>query len=210
MSDSALLIDNVWARPTDRTMALLRSAALVVGFALLTAALAQFEITLGFTPVPITGQTLGVLLAGAALGPLKGSASQLLYWILGMIGLPFYSGGDHGWKSATGGTFGYFVGFVVAAAAIGYLAQRRNDRNFASSFAAMALGTMIIYVLGAGWLAHSLNIPVATGDANAIAYGVTPFLIGDLIKLIVAGALLPASWKLVGMVKGDGSNNSVG
>jgi biotin transport system substrate-specific component len=210
MSDAALLIDNVWARPSDRANALLRAGVLVLGFALLTAGLAQFEIRLAFTPVPITGQTLGVLLAGATLGPVLGSSSQLLYWLMGMIGLPFYAGGKSGWTQATGATMGYFVGFILAAAAIGYLAQRRNDRNFASSFAAMALGTVIIYICGAGWLAHSLHIPVATGDANAIAYGVTPFLIGDAIKLIIAGALLPAAWIVVGKVKGqsDGVSDS--
>ena len=136
MSDAALLIDNVWARPSDRANALLRAGVLVLGFALLTAGLAQFEIHLAFTPVPITGQTLGVLLAGATLGPVLGSSSQLLYWLMGMIGLPFYAGGKSGWTQATGATMGYFVGFILAAAAIGYLAQRRNDRNFASSFAA--------------------------------------------------------------------------
>ena len=198
MSDAALLIDNVWARPSDRANALLRAGVLVLGFALLTAGLAQFEIHLAFTPVPITGQTLGVLLAGATLGPVLGSSSQLLYWLMGMIGLPFYAGGKSGWTQATGATMGYFVGFILAAAAIGYLAQRRNDRNFASSFAAMALGTVI------------MHIPVATGDANAIAYGVTPFLIGDAIKLIIAGALLPAAWIVVGKVKGqsDGVSDS--
>jgi biotin transport system substrate-specific component len=175
---------------------MLRTGALVLGFALLTAALAQFEIKLSFTPVPITGQTLGVLLAGGALGMRLGAASQGLYWVMGLIGLPFYSGGEGGWKAGTGATMGYLVGFIVAAALIGYLAERRHDRNLVSSVAAMALGSAIIYILGAGWLAHSLNIPIATGDANAIAYGVTPFLIGDAIKMLLAGALLPAAWSI--------------
>jgi biotin transport system substrate-specific component len=193
---SPVITNRLWAPPAESTKAMLRTGALVLGFALLTAALAQFEIKLSFTPVPITGQTLGVLLAGGALGMRLGAASQGLYWVMGLIGLPFYSGGEGGWEAGTGATMGYLVGFIAAAALIGYLAERRHDRNLVSSVAAMALGSAIIYILGAGWLAHSLHIPIATGDANAIAYGVTPFLIGDTIKMLLAGALLPAAWSI--------------
>ena len=192
-----VLVDRLWTRPSERNAAIVRAAALALTFALLTALLAQFEWKLSFTPVPITGQTLGVLLAGGTLGWRTGAASQLLYWLLGMIGLPFYAGGKGGWADATGATMGYFVGFVAAAGVIGYLAARRQDRNFASSLSAMALGSIIIYVFGAGWLAHKLHIPVATGETNALTLGVTPFLIGDLIKLVLAGALLPSVWALV-------------
>lgn len=193
---SAVLSDRVWAAPTDRSRAIARDAVLIVGFALLTAALAQFELHLAFTPVPITGQTLGVLLAGGALGARRGAASQACYWLMGLA-LPFYSGGEHGWTVATGATFGYFVGFALAAAVIGHLAERRQDRTLSTSLAAMALGTVVVYVTGAAWLAHDLGIPVATGDTNAIGLGVTPFLIGDLVKLVLAGALLPAAWAIV-------------
>lgn len=190
-----VLADRLWAAAGTRRVT--RDAVLVVGFALLTAALAQFELHLGFTPVPITGQTLGVLLAGGALGARRGATSQLLYWGLGLTGLPFYSGGAGGWESGTGATLGYFAGFAVAAAVIGHLAERRQDRTLSTSVAAMALGSVVIYVCGATWLAHDLGVPVATGESNAISLGVTPFLVGDLIKLVVAGALLPAAWKLV-------------
>ncbi len=192
-----VLIDQLWRRPSIRNLAVARTVALVVGFALLTAALAQWEWKLGFTPVPITGQTLGVLLAGGALGWRSGAASQMLYWVFGLVGLPFYSGGDGGWSIGTGATMGYFVGFVVAAGVVGYLAERRQDRNLASAWSAMALGSVIIYVFGAGWLAHDLGLPVATGDVNALSLGVTPFLIGDIVKLTLAGALLPGAWALV-------------
>ncbi|HEY4334040.1 MAG TPA: biotin transporter BioY [Ilumatobacteraceae bacterium] len=190
-----VISDRLWAPPSARTQARIRIAILVIGFALLTAALAQFKITLSFTPVPITGQTLGVLLAGGALGWRAGAASQVAYWLMGLV-LPFYSGGTHGWKIATGTNFGYFVGFVAAAALVGYLAQRKQDRNFVSCLSAMALASFMIYVCGAGWLAYDLSIPVATGSTNAISLGVTPFLIGDVIKLALAGALLPAAWAL--------------
>jgi biotin transport system substrate-specific component len=192
----ATLIDVIWPLPSERSRATIRTATAILAFALLTALLAQFEFALGFTPVPITGQTLGVLLAGGALGLRAGAASQLLYWILGMAGLPFYAGGDGGWQAATGATMGYFVGFVVAAAVIGYLAQRGETRNLITSMSAMALGSFVIYAFGATWLAFELDIPLASGDPNAIALGVTPFLIGDAIKLVLAGALLPATWTL--------------
>ena len=191
-----VLVDQLWARPSARTSAAIRTAVLVVGFALLTAALAQWKLSLSFTPVPITGQTLGVLLAGGTLGWRSGAASQLLYWLMGLTGLPFYAGGKGGWTAGTGTTMGYLVGFVVAAGVIGYLAERKQDRNLASSWSAMALGSIIIYAFGAGWLAYKLNIPVATGKDNALAFGVTPFLIGDTIKLVLAGALLPGAWAL--------------
>lgn len=198
LASNATLIDVIWPPPSERSKANTRAVAAIVGFALVTALLAQFEIALGFTPVPITGQTLGVLLAGGALGLRAGAASQLLYWLLGMIGLPFYAGGDGGWQAATGATMGYFVGFIAAAALVGYLAQRGETRNLVTSMSAMALGSFVIYAIGASWLAYRLNIPLASGDPNAISLGVTPFLIGDAIKLVVAGALLPATWKLLG------------
>lgn len=194
---SAVLADRLWAQPSDQARAHVRTATLVVAFALLTAGLARFELHLGFTPVPITGQTLGVLLAGGALGWKSGAASQGLYWLLGLTGLPFYSGGTGGWHAGTGATMGYLVGFIAAAAVVGYLAERRQDRNVLSSMSAMALGSVVIYVLGAAWLAHTYGLPVATGEKSAISLGVTPFLIGDTIKLVVAGSLLPAAWAIV-------------
>lgn len=187
--------------PAARTRQHARTVALVTGFALLTAALAQWKITLGFTPVPITGQTLGVLLAGASLGSVKGAASQALYWAMGLVGLPFYSGGDGGWKSGTGTTMGYLVGFIVAAALVGLLAERRQDRSFLSSIPAMLLGSMIIYVFGVTWLAHDLHVGVANsnpdvlGGETGLSLGMTPFLIGDALKVLVAGSLTPLAWR---------------
>ncbi|MBM3729427.1 MAG: biotin transporter BioY [Actinobacteria bacterium] len=183
--------------PGLRARAAAPSAVLVVAFALLTAALAQVEISLGFTPVPITGQTLAVLLAGTSLGMSRGAASQLLYWVMGLVGLPFYSGGESGWQSGTGATLGYLMGFIVAAAVVGHLAERRHDRRVLSSLSAMALGTVVIYTMGALWLAHDLGVPIANGEQNAITMGVTPFLVGDLIKMAIAGLAAPAVWATV-------------
>ena len=187
-----------------------RDAALVVGFALLTAAAAQISIPLGFTPVPITGQTFAVLLAGGALGMTRGGLSQLLYVALGAIGLPFYADGDGGWSAATGSTAGYLVGFVIAAMVIGWMAERGQDRKVATAIPAFLVGSVIIYALGASWLAHSIDVPLTAGIAadgsiepSAIAYGVGPFLVGDVLKAVLAGLLLPAAWKARSVVEGD-------
>jgi biotin transport system substrate-specific component len=175
-----------------------RSAALVVGGALLTAAAAQITIHLPWTPVPITGQTFSVLLVGGALGWRRGALSQLLYVALGAAGLPFYAanaeGQRGGWELTTGPTAGYFVGFVLAAAIVGWLAQRGQDRRLDTSITAMLAGTAVIYLCGVWWLAYDLGLDAET----AMAQGMTPFVIGDMLKLALAGATLPTAWRLVG------------
>lgn len=175
-----------------------RSALAVVGFAVLTALLAQVRIGLGFTPVPITGQTLAVLLAGTTLGSRRGALSMGLYWLIGMV-VPFgwYSNATHGWKVASGATAGYLFGFIVAAFVVGLLAERGQDRNPLTSLTAMLFGTFVVYVFGVAWLAHKLNVPVFDGDQNALTMGVVPFIAGDIVKLVIAGAVGPSAWRLV-------------
>ena len=192
-----LVLSDIWPKPHARTQTIIRNATLVVGFALLTAICAQIRIPLGFTPVPITGQTFAVLLAGAALGKKLGALSQLTYWLAGLTGLPFYSNATGGWSAGTGATMGYMIGFILAAIAIGHLAELKHDRKFITSLPAMLLGSAIIYICGATWLAHSLNIAVATGDKNAIGLGVAPFLIGDLIKMLLAAMSTATIWRLI-------------
>ena len=170
------------------------TATLVVGFALLTAAAAQVRIPLPFTPVPVTGQTFAVLLAGASLGWRAGAASQGVYVLLGVVGFPFFAGGAGGWEYATGATLGYLIGFVVAAAAVGYLAERRQDRTVATALPAFLAGSFVIYLFGVSWLMISLQ----TDLADATVKGLVPFLVGDLLKVALAGTLLPVVWKLVG------------
>lgn len=170
------------------------TAALVIGFALLTAAAAQVRVPLPFTPVPVTGQTFAVLLAGAALGSRAGAASQGLYVLLGLGGLPFFSGGNGGWDYATGPTLGYLVGFVVAAAVVGSLAERKQDRTIATALPAFLAGTVVIYLFGVAWLMASLP----TDLTDALVKGMVPFVVGDLLKVALAGTLLPAAWKLAG------------
>ena len=191
------MLADIWARPQARTNIFVRNTTLVVSFALLTAICAQIRIPLRFTPVPITGQTFAVLLAAAVLGKKLGALSQLTYWLAGLTGLPFYSNATGGWSVGTGATMGYMIGFIFAAAAIGHLAELKHDRKFITSLPAMLLGSAIIYTCGAVWLAHSLNIAVATGDKSAISLGVAPFLIGDLIKMLLAAMSTATIWRLV-------------
>jgi biotin transport system substrate-specific component len=175
-----------------------RDAVAIVGFALFTALAAQISIPLGFTPVPLTGQTFAILLAGGVLGANRGALSMGLYVALGAIGLPFYASASGGWSVATGATAGYLVGFIVAAFVVGKMAEHGQDRKLATSLPAFLAGSVIIYAFGATWLAYKLNVPLtaAAGEPSAIAYGVAPFLVGDTIKALLAGAILPAAWIL--------------
>ena len=167
------------------------TGVLVVGFALLTAAAAQIRIPLPFTPVPITGQTFAVLLSGAVLGGTAGAASQALYVLAGLV-LPFYAGGASGWTHATGATGGFLIGFVAAAWIVGALAERSQDRNVITAIPAFLTGTVVIYLVGVPWLANVLGVSWTT----AIEQGMAPFVVGDLLKIVAAGMLLPATWKL--------------
>lgn len=185
-----------------------RDVVAVVGFSLLTAAAAQIAIPLGFTPVPITGQTFAVLLAGGVLGANRGAASQLLYVLMGAVGLPFFADGSSGVtvEGAFIPTFGYLVGFVAAAWVIGLMAERRQDRNVSSAIPAFLAGSVIIYVFGATFLAWNLGIPFAADldQASALKFGIAPFVIGDAVKAALAGVLLPGAWKLANTTNGEG------
>jgi biotin transport system substrate-specific component len=172
-----------------------RTAVVVVAGAALIAACAQISIPLPFTPVPVTGQTFAVLLVGAGLGSLAGSASALLYVAAGALGAPIYAGHAHGWHVVTSATGGYLVGFVVAAAVTGQLAERRWDRRFSSSLGALLTGNVVIYAFGVAWLKHDLGVSLA----KAFEYGLYPFVPGDILKLYLAAAALPAAWKLAGL-----------
>lgn len=156
---------------------------LVLGVAFL-ALLAQLRIDIG--PVPLTGQTLGVLLLGAAYGLRLGSLTMLLYLLLGGAGLGVFAGGAAGWSVLTGITGGYLVGFVLAAALVGYLAQRGWTHSAKGTIAAMLLGNVVIYIPGLSWLAQ-----FAPDWATALQWGLYPFILGDLLKLIIAAGLLP-------------------
>lgn len=169
--------------------------ALMMGFAILTALAAQIRIVLPGTPVPITGQTFAVLITGAVLGSWAGAGSQMIYVTLGLVGLPVYAGGNGGFDYATGATLGYLVGFIAAAWVIGRLSERGQDRNVWSAVPAFLTGNAVIYLFGVTWLWWSVEA-ISTMQ-EAIVAGFVPFVIGDLLKIALAGALLPFAWRLV-------------
>jgi biotin transport system substrate-specific component len=170
------------------------SVVLVVAAAALTALAAQWRIQLPFTPVPITGQTFAVLLTGAALGWKLGAAGQLLYLAVGVLGAPVFTEASGGVEVLQGATGGYLIGFVFAAGLVGWMAEHRQDRTFATMFTAFIVGSMAIYVFGV------VGLIMATGWSvtEAVERGVVPFLLGDLIKAAAAGLLLPGAWRLLG------------
>lgn len=163
--------------------------ALVVGGALLTALSAQIQIPM--YPVPMTLQTFAVLLIAAAMGPVRALTSMSLYISMGAFGLPVFAGAKA--LSAVLPTAGYLVGFLVAGVVVGMLASRglaKKPLNVAMSF---AIGSVTIYLFGAGWLILGLGLTLE----QALIAGVIPFLIGDAVKAVAAAALVPAAWKLI-------------
>jgi biotin transport system substrate-specific component len=186
------LAPTIYIRTFPRAAGWLRDVTLIVLGASFVAGLAQIEIPLPFTPVPITGQTFGVLLVGAALGSKRGAAALITYLVLGTIGLPFFAGGASGLNILIGATGGYLIGFIIAAYVIGLLAERGLERNVRTSIIPFLVGTGIIYICGVAWLAVVLG-----SFTHALTAGLMPFLIGDTIKLFAAALMLPAAWKLV-------------
>lgn len=170
----------------------MRSAVLVVAFSLLTALAAQVVIPLPWTPVPITGQTFAVLLTGALLGSRLGALALVAYLLEGAVGLPFFRGGTGGAQQFFGPTAGYLLAFPAAAFVTGLLAERGWDRRFFTAAAAMALGSLLIFAGGWAWLTLFFR-----SAAEAFALGVAPFLLGDLLKIALAAAALPAGWAIL-------------
>lgn len=177
---------------TTRSAALSRDALLVLGFSLVTALSAQIAVPLPFTPVPLTGQTFGVLLSGALLGPRLGALALLLYLAEGGFGLPFFAGGASGPARLFGPTGGYLLSYPLAAAITGLLAVRGWDRRPLTMLLAMLLGSLVIFALGAAQLSRF------TGTHNAFRLGVLPFLPGDVLKALLAAGLLPLGRRWIG------------
>lgn len=169
-----------------------RDAALVMGMSLLIAACAQVRIALSFTPVPLTGSTLGVLYAGALLGSRRGAASTGLYLLLGAAGLPFFAGGASGPGHFLGATGGYLAGFLPAAWLAGRLSERGWDRSPFWALAMMLCGSLVIFSFGLAVL--SLHVP----PGRILAAGLYPFIPGDLAKASLSAGLLPLGWRLLG------------
>jgi biotin transport system substrate-specific component len=169
-----------------------RDALLVVAGALLTAACAQISIHVPGSPVPVTGQTFAVVLAGASLGSTRGGLSQLLYLLLGLA-LPVYASGEHGTGVLFGASGGYIVGFVLAGFVIGAIAERGGDRRVLSACAAFAFGQLIIFGIGVPWLKVSASL----SWSSAIHEGFTIFILGGVIKAVLAGLLTPTAWRIL-------------
>lgn len=172
-----------------RTLA--RDAVLVVAGAGITGALAQLSVPVHGSPVPITGQTLGALLVGAALGWRRGFAALALYLLAGMAGVPWYAGHAHGTSLPD---LGYIIGFVFAAAAVGALAAHGGDRTPLRTIGTMIVGNLIIYAIGVPYLMANLHIGITT----AWSIGIKNYLPGDALKILIAAGLLPTCWRALG------------
>jgi biotin transport system substrate-specific component len=179
-------------------------AALVVVGSLVMALLAQVSVPLPFTPVPVSGQTLGVLLVAGALGSVHGAAAMLLYLIQGAIGLPFFAEGRSGFELLTlsSATGGYLWGFVVGGYVVGRLTEKGWDRYIGSSLGAMLIGEVIIFSFGVIWLAQAVGMTAE----EALEAGLYPFIVGDLLKLALAAGALPTAWRIVGEERRHGGN----
>lgn len=195
-----MLMQTTYPRRTIANVFISRTAVntalLMVGFAVLTALAAQIRFHIPGTPVPVTGQTFAVLLAGAALGSRAGAGSQLIYWLMGAVGLPVFAQQSGGWGAATGATFGYLFGFIVAAWVVGALAERGRDRRVPTAIPAFLVGNLVIYAFGIPWLMYS--VPSITSIPAAITVGFMPFIAFDIAKIVLAGVALPTAWKMTG------------
>ncbi len=166
----------------------------VVFVAVLTAAAAQLSFPLPFTPVPFTIQPMVVLIGAAALGSRLGALSQILYLMLGIAGLPVFAFSPElpqGFARLLGPTGGYLMAFPIAAFATGWLAERGFDRRYGTSILAMAAGLSVIFAGGVSWLANGVGLPAA------LATGLYPFVVVDVIKIVAAGLVLPSAWNFL-------------
>jgi len=193
-----------FGRPTLADRIFSRSLALdvvlVAAGAALTAVAAQIAVPLW--PVPVTGQTLAVILVGLSLGAVRGGISMALYAVLGIVGLPVFSEASSGWGVVSGPTGGYIIGFIFAAVLTGWLAQRSWDRKVLRSFAATLAGTAATFVIGLPWLAAYLGTVGAPNDLNSVlAAGLYPFIVGGLIKAALGAGIISLAW--VGVRRAD-------
>jgi biotin transport system substrate-specific component len=180
-----VMVERLWPRASA-----IREIVIGLAGILLLSLAAQVQIPL--QPVPITGQTFGVLLVGALLGARRGALTIAGYVTAGVAGLPVFAGGATGLARLFGPTGGYLIGFVAAAWLVGWLSERGWDRRLTTAAAAMLLGTAVIYFFGLPWLSFFV------GWRQVVALGLAPFIVGDVLKLALAALALPGGWSLLG------------
>ena len=168
-----------------------KDAFLVLGGSLLVAALAQITVYLPFTPIPITGQTLGVLLVGVSLGANRAALALSLYLIEGLMGLPFFANGQFGLAHLLSARGGYLVGFIASAYVTGYLAEKKLDRHWKTALPAFLIGQSVIFLFGLPWLGYVI------GFDQVFTAGLLPFIPGEMIKIALAAGILPVAWNFV-------------
>lgn len=167
--------------------------ALVVGGVAFLALLAQIAVLVPGSPVPVTGQTLGVLLLGSAYGASLGFTTFGTYLLVGFLGAPIFASGTHGLSRITGATGGYLVGMLLASLLTGYLAGRKWDQRIRTVIPTMLLGDLVIFSAGLFWLHHSIHASWAT----TFKFGFTPFILGEVIKIAIASTTMPTLWRFV-------------
>lgn len=187
------LINIIIPRIENKILTLVKNIVLVLSFAIVTGVAAQLKLEIGV--VPITMQTLAVLLSGALLGSKRGALSQITYFLMGLAGLPWFARGG-GMAYLMSPTFGYIIGFVLAAYSIGWLCERGFDRQVKTAILAMLIGNILLYIPGLLWLAKFI------GFGKVLSVGLYPFIPGDLLKILLAGLALPMGWRLIKKYEG--------
>ena len=198
---SATLVDALWPRAGVLPQDLLRNLILIVGFAALVAVCGRIRFYLpdhdflyGINPIPVTMQTFAVLVTGVALGTWRGTSSLLLFYFVGMAGVPVFQGGNNGWSYVTDSpTGGYLIGFVAAAFITGFLAERSRIRG--GTLWILLVGSILIYIPGLLWLGAKGFVPWG----SVLSKGLYPFIPGDLLKLMMVGIVLPSAWAMVNL-----------
>jgi len=188
ISSSATLRGALITRSTAATQ-----VALVIGGTAFLALMAQIAVPVPGSPVPVTGQTLGALLLGSAYGASLGFTTFASYLIVGFLGAPVFASGAHGLSRITGATGGYLVGMLLASLLTGYLAGRKWDQKILTVIPTMILGDLVIFGAGLYWLHHSIHATWAT----TFKLGLTPFILGEVIKIAIASTAMPTLWRFV-------------
>lgn len=191
------VLADVIARPSSRARAFALDAGLVIAGAAVVALLAQVEIPLW--PVPITGQTLGVIVVGAALGAWRGAAALMTYMLVGLAGLPVFAGFTGTLAAVGKPSFGFVIGFIVSAFVAGWFAERAWDRRPALAFIGFAAASIVPFLFGIPYMAFILNVVMGLdySFAGLLEVGLLPFILGGLIKAALAAAIIPGAWALV-------------